>query len=230
MTGHDGHARRLLAGQHLKTQGFTLGPRPPECGQSFLHRAERPRIARSRRRRAGRCGPCARRRRGCGRPAPPRTPRAPGGAPRVTASSRFCGPSAEQRGGRAHRGGQHQRLGRRQHAVQEIGGFLQRVGAVGDHHAGHLGARQVVRHARCAQAHARWRSPCPCCRAAPPARLSHRLPPARASAATRLATPSCAGGVADVVAASPPCRQCVPPVPRITTILGTVFCISALSG
>jgi hypothetical protein len=42
-----------------------------------------------------------------------------------------------QRRGWAHGAGQHHRLGWAQEPVQQVGGFLQRVGAVGHHHAGH---------------------------------------------------------------------------------------------
>ena len=48
-----------------------------------------------------------------------------------------------KRCGRAHRRDQHDRLGRRKHALQEIGGLLQRVGAVRDHDAANLRPRQV---------------------------------------------------------------------------------------
>jgi hypothetical protein len=47
--------------------------------------------------------------------------------------------------GRSHRTGQHHRFARRQNRLQEIGGFLHRVSAVGDHHALHIGLRQPVR-------------------------------------------------------------------------------------
>ncbi|MCY1365044.1 hypothetical protein D9M69_518750 [compost metagenome] len=50
--------------------------------------------------------------------------------------------------GRTHRAGQHHRLGRREHGVQEEGGLFQRVGAVGDHDAGHVRLRQPVCAAR----------------------------------------------------------------------------------
>ena len=52
-----------------------------------------------------------------------------------------------QRRRRPHRRGQHDRLGRREHALQEVRGLLERVGAVGDDDAADLGARQVVRDA-----------------------------------------------------------------------------------
>jgi hypothetical protein len=41
---------------------------------------------------------------------------------------------------------QHHWLGRRQHPLQQPGGFFQRVGAVADDDAGHLGTGQVARH------------------------------------------------------------------------------------
>ena len=50
-------------------------------------------------------------------------------------------------GGRAHGGRQHHRLGGCEHALQEPRGLFERVGAVGDDDARHLGARQVVGHA-----------------------------------------------------------------------------------
>ncbi|MCY1522475.1 hypothetical protein D9M68_573330 [compost metagenome] len=55
-----------------------------------------------------------------------------------------------QRRRRTHRARQHHRLGGRQHRMQEEGRFLQRVGAVRDHDARHVGLRQPVR-AACGQ-------------------------------------------------------------------------------
>ena len=49
-------------------------------------------------------------------------------------------------GRRPHRGGQYDRLLRRQHALQQVGGLFQRVGAVRDHHAADLGPVQVLPH------------------------------------------------------------------------------------
>ena len=57
-------------------------------------------------------------------------------------------PIGRQRRGRTHGARQHHRLGRAQHPLQQVGGFLQRVGAVRHHQPGHVGALQVVLHAR----------------------------------------------------------------------------------
>ena len=122
----------------------------------------------------------------------------------ATASARFCGPSAGGARRRPHRRREDDRLGRREHALQEVRGLLERVGAVGDDDRRRpRRARGDARRAR--RARARSRSPCPCCRAARPARSRRRRRPAAAATATSVATGT----------SSPPgSRRCRRPTPR----------------
>ncbi len=73
------------------------------------------------------------------------TPCAPAVVATTIASRTFCGPSGASAAGRTHRAGQRDGLGRCQHGLQEERGLLDRVGAVRDHHAHHIGLRQPVR-------------------------------------------------------------------------------------
>ena len=209
----DPAARRLASPARAR-------PSASPAGQSRRRAAGLPRPRRaarrrpSRRHRGGRCAPCARRSAECTVPASTAiTPRAPGSRATRHRIEQVLRAVAQQRGGRAHRRRQHHRLGRRQHALQQVGGLLQRVGAVGDHDAGHLGARQVVRHAR-GQRGARSRSSMSLlssCATCSVSSATLGAAPARRSTSSRHA--ELRGGVADVVAGVArrcrrSCRRC----------------------
>ena len=132
VAGDDRDPRRARRREHAQAErhaqpatAATASARPPGPRRSTRHRP-------SRRRRHGRCAVCARpMRRGSSRPArPPRPARRDAAPPhRVDDVLR---PVGKQRRRRPHRRRQHDRLVRRQHALQQVGGLLERVGAVGD--------------------------------------------------------------------------------------------------
>ena len=175
-----GHARtRRSAGARARAGGS------PPARVAAADAAGLPRRARSARRRP------SRRRRGdtggpCGRRAPNarcrrRRPRRRAHRARVataTASAQVLRPVGLARRRRPHRRGEHDRLRRREDALEEVRGLLERVGAVGDDDRRDLVAREVAGR-RAARAGARSRSPCPCCRAARPARFRARTGRAR---------------------------------------------------
>ena len=70
----------------------------------------------------------------------------PASAATAIASARLLRPVGLARGRRPHRPGQHHRLGRRPDTVQEVRRLLERVGAMRDDDAGHLGPRHMVGH------------------------------------------------------------------------------------
>ena len=158
------------------------------------------------------------------------TPRAPGVRATATASAGSAGrrPWREVAGRIA--AGQHDRLGRREHALQEVRGLLERVGAVRDDDR-----RRPRRRARwlgdaLGQPRARSRSPCPCCRAARPARFRAATPASAGSAASSAATGSVRRAVADVVGGRRArcrrwCRRC-----RGRPRFAGVLCICAQTG
>ena len=102
---------------------------------------------------------------------PARTTTTPGSACAATDDrvGQVARPVGLARRRRAHRRGQDDGLGRIDDARQEIRRLLERVGAVRDDDAAHFRPRQVARRPP-RRAGARSRSPCPCCRPAPPAR------------------------------------------------------------
>ena len=72
------------------------------------------------------------------------SPRAAGAAAVRTALKRLRGPSGLRVVVRPLRAGEHRRLVRAQQQVGEIAALLHRVGAVGDHDARDLGARELL--------------------------------------------------------------------------------------
>ena len=201
---HDLHARPACGigyGRQARARAAARCRPVREHAHGALPRRRPPvRRRRSRRRRAGRCAPSARRRRRAPcRRKPPRHPAHPALArPRSRRARSADRPATSAVAGRIAQVSTTG-LRRRQHRLQEEGGFLQRVGAVRDDDAGHVGAAPANgRSAR--PACARSRSSCPCCRPAPPAR-----PPARCrrGASSRPAGPS--------RPPAPPCSRCCRP-------------------
>ena len=175
-------------------------PVPQAAHRALLHVGHRPGIARSRRRRAGRCAPSARRRRcaPCPRRRRPR-PARPALAATAIASRTFCGPSG----------------------ASAVAGRIAQVSTTGLAGASTDCRKKAVSSsvsvpwvmtmpatsgcgqpmgATLAPACARSRSSCPCCRPAPPARPRAAMPSGASTPPSRSVTPTCARRVADVVA------------------------------